>query len=130
MELLGLPVQSSVLVYGLLAVALLLPLAVWFISRQRSRARLQWAQYSVLSYVLTDTLEAAVLVDARGIVDFVNPAAEKILKYKLRSARGKHFSELFTLVNPVTLESVVWLNAAQGDRPPTIRPCFAQCIGN
>lgn len=115
MELLGLPVQSSVLVYGLLAVALLLPLAVWFISRQRSRAHLQWAQYSVLSYVLTDTLEAAVLVDARGIVDFVNPAAEKILKYKLRSARGKHFSELFTLVNPVTLESMVWLNAAQGD---------------
>ena len=86
-------------------------------------------RYSVSSYVLTDTLEAAVLVDARGIVDFVNPAAEKILKYKLRSARGKHFSELFTLVNPVTLESMVWLNAAQGDvRPQSGHALLNACL--
>ena len=40
-----------------------------------------------------------------GVVDFINPAAEKILKYKIRSARGKHYGELFTLIDSLDPQS-------------------------
>lgn len=93
----------------LIAVTVLFSLAL-FLLRKKFQARLQWAQYHVLSTTLADAAEAAVLVDAQGIVDFINPSAEKILKYKLRSARGKHFSELFGLLHPVSNETFPWLN--------------------
>ncbi len=110
MELLGDVLNNEAVWYLLPGVIILLALPVlWFFLRRRFRTQLHWAQQNILASSLAEVAELAILVNAVGTVDFVNPAAEKLLKYKLRSARGKHFSELFTLVEPATNNPLVWL---------------------
>lgn len=100
----------------------------WFV-RRHSRRQLQLAQQNMLVSALADVQEAAILVDANGMVDFINPAAEKILKYKIRSARGKHFSDLFALIEPVTHNPVPWLDKAKRNDRPMLRHALLNASG-
>jgi diguanylate cyclase (GGDEF)-like protein len=52
--------------------------------------------------LLTGVFDAVVLIDHRGLIQYINPAAEQMLKYKLRSARGKRVEDLFSLVDSKT----------------------------
>ncbi|MGV6810154.1 MAG: EAL domain-containing protein [bacterium] len=52
--------------------------------------------------LLSGVFDAVVLVDHQGLIQYINPAAEQMLKYKLRSARGKRVEELFSLVDSKT----------------------------
>lgn len=49
--------------------------------------------------LLTGVFDAVVLLDKQGTIQYINPAAEHMLKYKLRSARGKKIDDLFSLVD-------------------------------
>ncbi|MDD5392308.1 MAG: EAL domain-containing protein [Thiothrix sp.] len=109
MELLASSWQNNAAWYLLIVVIVAAFAGILLIMRNQFRKRLRWMQQNMLSSSLADVAEVAVLVDAGGIVDFINPAAEKILKYKLRSTRGKHYSSLFTLIDPVTRNPLVWL---------------------
>lgn len=85
---------------------------------QRYRSQVHLVQQNMLVSALADVMEAAVVVDTGGKVEFINPAAERVLKYKLRSARGKHFSTLFSLFDPQTRVPLQWLEKAKAnDRP-------------
>ena len=46
--------------------------------------------------------DAIVLIDRFGTIQYINTSAEKIIKYKLRSARGKKVYDLFSLHDPET----------------------------
>lgn len=90
---------------------------VWFFQQRRLHEHLYLAQQNMLVSSLADVGEAGILVDRRGVVDFINPAAEKMLKYKARSARGKHYGEMFSLLDPLTHNPLAWLDKArQSDR--------------
>jgi len=52
--------------------------------------------------LLAGIFDAVVLIDHRGLIQYINPAAEQMLKYKLRSARGKRVEDLFSLVDSKT----------------------------
>jgi len=84
---------------------------VMFFMRQQRQQRneLYLAQQNMLVSSLAEVMELAVLVDGKGMVDFINPATERLLKYKMRSARGKHHAELFSLLDPVTRQPIQWL---------------------
>jgi diguanylate cyclase (GGDEF)-like protein len=112
-ELLASSLQNNVWWYLLLLAATVLVFGVVLLTmRYRFRQRLRWVQQNMLSSALADVVELAVLVNADGIVDFINPSAEKIFKYKLRSTRGKHYGSLFTLLDAVTHAPLVWLEKA------------------
>lgn len=98
-----------------LGIALLL---VLFLLKNRNylQARVQRAQQNMLVSSLADVVEAAILIDSQGIVSFINPAAEKMLRYKARSARGKSHEVLFSLLDPLTKENASWLEKAQTNR--------------
>lgn len=109
--------MSTLVILGMTLVTLAaLSWVLWMTQRFVEQTRL--AQQNILASVLTDVQEAAILVDANGIVDFLNPAAEKMLKFKVRSARGKFHRDLFTLLEPLTHSVLGWLEAARkSDRP-------------
>ena len=67
----------------------------------------------MLINTLAGVHESAVLVRPNGLLEFINPAAEKLLKYKVRSARGKHFTELFSLMEANTRQVIPWLERVQ-----------------
>ncbi len=85
----------------------------WLSIRQRTRRRLQWAQQQMLAVSLGGVSETALLVDRDGIVDFINPAAENIFKYKQRSVRGKHYSELLSLLDLHSSQPLAWFDKAR-----------------
>ncbi|MEB4593572.1 EAL domain-containing protein, partial [Candidatus Thiothrix sp. Deng01] len=122
---------SNVTTLGLLfAYAMVAVLVGWMLLRQRrSQGQLHLAQQNMLVSALADVQEAAVLVDAGGIVDFINPAAEKMLKYKVRSARGKHAGELFTLLDPLTHNPIAWLDKARQNDRPLLRHALMNAAG-
>lgn len=109
--------NSTILAYLLLAVVVALCAAALFIARRKMESELYLAQQNMLVSALADVTELALVVDARGMVDFLNPAAERVLKYKIRSARGKHHAEIFSLIDPLSRELIPWLEKArQSDR--------------
>ncbi|MGB5598115.1 MAG: EAL domain-containing protein, partial [Thiothrix litoralis] len=112
---------------GLVTVAAL----IWgaFLMRRQFKSRLRLAQQNMLVSSLADAQEAAILVDLNGIVDFINPAAEKILKYKIRSARGKHYGELFTLIDTLTHNPLPWLDTAKRNDRPLLRNALLNANG-
>ncbi len=52
--------------------------------------------------MLLSVHDAIILMDRFGTIQYVNLSAEKIIKYKLRSAKGKKIYDLFSLSNPKT----------------------------
>lgn len=81
--------------------------------RHRIRKRLQWAQHNILAVTLGEVSESALLVDRNGVVDFINSAAETLFKYKQRSVRGKHYSELLNLLDVHSNSPLAWLDKAR-----------------
>ena len=99
---------------SLLAGALLTALAVFFYYfKQKSQQQLRLVQQNMLVSALADVQEAAVLVDSQGRIDFINPTAEKILKYKMRTARGRPYTDLFSLLDIVMQNPLPWLDKAK-----------------
>jgi diguanylate cyclase (GGDEF)-like protein len=124
-------VSSNIAVIGLLlAFGIVAALVWWSLSTRRQlKSQLRLAQQNMLVSSLADVQEAAVLVDAKGVVDFINPAAEKMLKYKIRSARGKHYGELFNLIEPLTRNPVPWLDKAKRNDRPLLRHALMNATG-
>jgi len=72
---------------------------------------------------LSSIADGVIVTDTKGIVNFLNPAAEKIIKYTISEAKNKQIEELFTLIHEDTQEEIrppiyesiaknqeVWLN--------------------
>lgn len=110
--MLDLASKSTILAYLLLGAVVVSCAALVFFMRRHLRNELHLAQQNMLVSALADVMEMAVLVDNRGMVDFINPAAERVLKYKIRSARGKYHAEIFSLIDPLTRERIPWLDKA------------------
>jgi diguanylate cyclase (GGDEF)-like protein len=110
--------QSTITGYLLAAGVVVACLLLLYRMRRKFHAELDLAQQNMLVSALADVMETAILVDPQGIVDFINPAAEKVLKYKMRSTRGKHYGELFALLEPLSHTPLAWLDKAKiSDRP-------------
>ena len=110
--------QTLLPLYFLLAgILLLLLLGSLFARRTRHNTRNQiyLAQQNMLVSALADVQELAVLVDDKGIISFINPAAERLLKTKMRSARGKACGQFFTLFDPLTRTPLLWLDRAKSN---------------
>lgn len=123
--------SSNSTVIGLLLGLTVVAALVWgaFSMRRQFKSQLRLAQQNMLVSSLADTQEAAILVDVNGVVDFINPAAEKILKYKIRSARGKHYGELFTLIDSLTHHPIPWLDTAKRNDRPLLRNALLNANG-
>jgi diguanylate cyclase (GGDEF)-like protein/PAS domain S-box-containing protein len=123
--------SSNTTVIGLLLGLTVVAALVWgaFSMRRQFKSQLRLAQQNMLVSSLADTQEAAILVDVNGVVDFINPAAEKILKYKIRSARGKHYGELFTLIDSLTHHPIPWLDTAKRNDRPLLRNALLNANG-
>lgn len=121
----------NIIIMGLLFIGgMVVAIAGWsWVARRRSKGQLRLAQQNMLVSALSDVQEAAILVDSGGIMDFINPAAEKMLKYKIRSARGKHHGELFTLVDALTRNPVAWLDKAKQNDRPLLRHALLNAAG-
>jgi len=68
--------------------------------------------------------DSVITTDAGGMIEFMNPAAYKLLDYKKGSAEGKNFSEVFHLFSiesrdPVT-ELVTWCLESENKRCPPV----------
>lgn len=123
--------SSNITLIGILLLVGALAAGAWwlFSMRQQIKSQLRLAQQNMLVSSLADVLEAAILVDANGLVDFINPAAEKMLKYKIRSARGKHYGELFTLIDRLTRNPITWLDTAKRNDRPLLRNALMNAPG-
>lgn len=108
--ILGFPLWLAMACLALLA-AMLVVWALW--SRRHWQGQIRLAQQNMLASALADVQEAAILVDGEGRVEHINPAAEKMLRYKVRSARGRAHGELFALLDPLTKNGLAWLDAAR-----------------
>lgn len=104
-------------------------LAFWVVQKRRLHESLYLAQQNMLVSSLADVAEAAILVTERGVVDFINPSAEKMLKYKARSARGKHYSELFTLLDNLSHNPLPWMDKARSSTRSTLRHALLNAPG-
>lgn len=118
-------------VWYLLATALfLLVLLVAFVSwRKRFGSQSQLLQQNVLVSALLDINESAVLVNEKGYVEFINPSAEQLFRYKMPNARGKFYSDLFHLMDPLKRSPVNWLEEVQSGKQVMFRECFLSCSG-
>ena len=94
--------MSLILVLGLSIVLIVL----WF--KYRAERRLQILQLDILVNSLIDIDEIAVLVDHRGFVEFMNPAAEKLMRYRWMSTRNKPYRSIFELIDPVKRIPIHW----------------------
>ena len=55
---------------------------------------------------LSSIADGVIVTDTKGVVNFLNPAAEKIVKYTISEAKNKKIEELFTLVHEDTQEEM------------------------
>ncbi|MBK8453236.1 MAG: EAL domain-containing protein [Thiofilum sp.] len=106
-SLLPITVNVSVLISLLLAVGLIIALIVLW-SKYRAERRLQLLQLDILVNSLIDIDEIAVLVDHRGYVEFMNPAAEKLMRYRWMNMRNKPYRSIFELIDPVKRIPIHW----------------------
>ncbi|RKZ60924.1 MAG: hypothetical protein DRQ44_12250 [Gammaproteobacteria bacterium] len=68
--------------------------------------------------------DSVITTDAKGMIEFMNPAAYKLLDYKKGFADGKYFSDIFHLLSiesrdPVT-DLVIWCLESESKRCPPI----------
>lgn len=120
---------GSLPVWSLLAVVLFLTLllVVFVFWRRRSGTQSRMVQQNVLVTALLDINESAVLVDDRGIVEFINPSAEQLLRYKVPNARGKFYSDLFHLADSVRRNPINWPELGKSSQQALFRECLLSC---
>lgn len=111
------------------ALFLLVLLVVFVFWRRRFGSRSQLLQQNVLVSALLDINESAVLVNEKGYVEFINPSAEQLLRCKMPNARGKFYSDLFHLINPLKRSPVNWLEEGQSGKQVMFRECALSCSG-
>lgn len=95
--------------------------------RRRSEDRVELVQQNVLVSALLDVEESVVLVDRQGVVEFINPSAEKLFRVQMRNARGKFHSELFHLLDSVKRNPINWLSTDQSVKQPQFQECLLNC---
>jgi PAS domain-containing protein len=118
--------------YLAIAVSLLgsLGAGIWFFLRQRGGSRRASVdQENILIAALMDVEEAAVLTNKHGFIILLNPAAEKLLRQRARSARGKYHTEVFQLKDPAKHTPITWMERQQMTREPLFRECLFNCKG-
>ncbi len=114
--------QTTEIIYLIISFILVVAVIFLYLLWQRTQKDLRLLQQNMLVTALSDVQESAVLVDAKGNIDFINPGAEKLLKYKMRNARGRAYADLFSLLDPVTTNAIPWLDKAKtADRASTQR---------
>lgn len=117
------------IVYGLIVLVIGAFAGILFILYRQFQEQVRLARQNMLVSSMTDVVESAILVDGNGVVGFINPAAERLLKYKLRSARGKHYGELFTLLDPLAHTPLAWLNKAKANDRPLVHRALLNTVG-
>ncbi len=96
-------------------------------NKKSSKERIALVQHNVLVSALMDVDESVVLVDRQGVVEFINPSAEKLFRVQMRSARGRVHSELFQLLDPVKRNPVNWLSVSTAANQPKFAECLLNC---
>ena len=59
-----------------------------------------------LAITLSSIGDGVITTDVKGLVDLVNPVAEKLTGWKAEEAAGKPFSEVFTILDATTLQPI------------------------
>nr|CAA6824950.1 MAG: diguanylate cyclase/phosphodiesterase (GGDEF & EAL domains) with PAS/PAC sensor(s) [uncultured Thiotrichaceae bacterium] len=116
--------------YLVATVLFLLVLLVSFIFwRKRFGSQSQLFQQNALISALLDVNESAVLMSKTGHIEFINPAAERLFRCKVPNARGKFYSDLFHLTDPLVHSPVSWLEDGISGKPVVFRECSLNCSG-
>ncbi|MEZ5536999.1 MAG: EAL domain-containing protein [Thiolinea sp.] len=110
----------------LFLLALLLAFVLW---RRHSGNQSQLLQQNILVSALLDINEAAVLVNEKGHIEFINPSAEQLFRYKMPNSRGKFYSDLFHLADPVQRRPINWPEQAKSTQQTLFRECLLSCAG-
>lgn len=121
--------QGNLLWFIIIAVIILVAGVAFWLIRRKSIEAIQLTQHNAIMSSLLDVEESAVLVSKKGIVDYINPSAEQLLKYKLRSARGKKHSDLLTLIDPLKRVSLNWLHERFHLNQVDYESCLLNCAG-
>ena len=129
----GIPsVWTQSLWYLSIAVSLLgsIVAGVLYFLRQRGRPKsVHVDQENILIAALMDVEEAAVLANKHGFIILINPAAEKLLRQRARSTRGKYHTEVFHLLDPVKHTPIPWMERNHIIREQLFRDCLFNCRG-
>ncbi|MCK6614323.1 MAG: PAS domain S-box protein [Ignavibacteriaceae bacterium] len=93
---------AGFIVFMLLAIVLGL---LWLYHlNQRNIYRQNWEKEQTHKTVLRSIGDAVITTDSRGVVSFLNPAAEKLTGWSLHDASGKPADNIFWLLDENTLE--------------------------
>ena len=129
----GIPsIWTQSLWYLSIAVSLLGSVGAGFVYflRQKNRPKRAYVdQENVLIAALMDVEEAAVLTNKHGFIILINPAAERLLRQRARSTRGKYHTEVFQLKDPAKHTPLAWMERQQMTREPLFRECLFNCQG-
>lgn len=112
-----------------IALFLFLLLIAFIFWKKRSGSQSQLLQQNVLVSALLDINEAAILVNDKGNVEFINPAAEQLLRCKILNTRGKFYSDLFHLADPVKRSPINWPEQGKSVQQAMFRECLLSCSG-
>lgn len=102
---------------------------IYFVRRRGAPRGAHVNQENVLIAALMDVEEAAVLANKHGYVILINPAAEKLLRQRARSTRGKYHSEVFHLIDPAKHTAIPWMELNQTLRQSSFQDCLFNCQG-
>ncbi|HPE59683.1 MAG TPA: EAL domain-containing protein [Thiolinea sp.] len=86
-------------------------------------------QLNVAISALMDIDEAAILVARDGRVQFINPAAEKLFKTRMHTARGRLYNDLFQLLDPARRTAIKWLERCGAGQHHHFQDCLLNCPG-
>jgi len=103
--------------------------SIWLYRRFTVPKQERLVQENVLIAALLDVSESAVLANANGFIEFINPSAEHLFRYKVRNARGKYHSDLFHLLDPIKRTPINWLEKAASSENGVFTRCLLNCTG-
>ncbi len=91
----------------LLLISILITISViaWTVWRVK-KSQIDEQQVDILSDMLMSVQDALILLNVFGTIEYINPAAEKLIKYKLRSAKGKKIYDLVSFLHPETRKKI------------------------
>lgn len=78
-----------------------------YISQLNSTNELIYDEKEFAEVTLSSIADGVIVTDINGIVNFINPAAQKIIKCTIFEAKGKKIESIFTLLHEDTLMPII-----------------------
>lgn len=116
--------QIGVIGFLCIIVMLVVIAAIWWWLQRQFKQQLQLAQQNALVSALMDVEEIAILVNHRGMVESINPAAEALFRCRVRQVRNKRYEDVIYLSEPYKRSPINWIEMAHSTAPAVFRECL------